>query len=141
MLVRIFGLLGLMLALGYFVEGLTLLVRVFRGLGHEVAGTLLYGFVVMSLDLFSALALLIAAAGLLFAQRWARKMWLATMSALTLLHFLLAGLHHLGNGVSTIFLLWTWLVILLTALSWWYFNKRDTTIVPQSDDLIASPEE
>lgn len=134
MLVRIFGLLGLMLALGYFVEGLTLVIGVAKGLGGFDARTLLYRFTVMSLDLISALALFIAAVGLLFAQRWAKKMWLGTMSILTLLHFLLVALQFLGNGVSTVNLAWSWLVILLTALSWWYFTKRTTADAPRPEN-------
>ena len=127
MFVRIFGLLGLMLASGYLVNGLTLLVRILRGPGQDDFTTLVYRFTIMSLDLLSALALVIAAVGLFFAQRWARKMWLITMSILAFLHISLTTLAQLGNGIDTVHLVWTWMVVLLTALSWWYFNKRATT--------------
>lgn len=137
MLIRVFGLLGLMLASGYFVEGVSLFLVFFRRLPVHDLRTLLDRFATMSLDLFSALALFIAAVGLLFAQRWARKMWLITMSILTLLHFLLAVFHYLGDGVSTIFLLWSWLVILLTALSWWYFHKSSTKVAQPETGLVV----
>jgi hypothetical protein len=58
------------------------------------------------------------------------------MSILTVLHFLLVVLSHLGTGVSTVYLSWSWTVILLTALSWWYFSKTSTNVVqPESDQL------
>jgi hypothetical protein len=124
MLVRIFGMLGLMLALGYFVEGLTLSIRVYRGLSHPDFRTLTYRFVIISLDFFFTFVLVIAAVGLLFAQRWAKKMWLITMSILVVWHVILAAFYQLGRGVDTIFLMWTWAVLLLTAVSWWYFTRR-----------------
>ncbi|HEX5889014.1 MAG TPA: hypothetical protein VFY61_09935 [Pyrinomonadaceae bacterium] len=123
-IVRVFGLLGLMLALGYFVEGLTLSIRVYRGLSHPDFRTLTYRFVIISLDFFFTLVLVIAAVGLLFAQRWAKKMWLITMSILAVWHVILAAFYQLGRGVDTIFLMWTWAVLLLTAVSWWYFTRR-----------------
>lgn len=129
MLIRVFGLLGLMLATGYFVNGLTLTIRLFRGLGHDDVRTLLYRFTAMSLDLVFALIIVVAAIGLFFAQRWARKMWLLTMSVLASLHIVLTVLYHLGAGIDTVHLLWTWLVVLLTALSWWYFHRSDTNAV------------
>lgn len=123
MLIRLLGLLGLMLALGYFVEGLTLSIRVYRGLSHPDFRTLTYRFVIISLDFFFTLVLVIASVGLLFAQRWARKMWLITVSILLVWHVILAAFYQLGRGVDTIFLMWTWAVLLLTAVSWWYFIK------------------
>lgn len=124
MLIRLLGVLGLMLALGYFVEGLTLSIPVYRGLSHPDFRTLTYRFVIISLDFFFTLVLVIAAVGLLFAQRWARKMWLITMSILLVWHVILAAFYQLGRGVDTIFLMWTWAVLLLTAVSWWYFTRR-----------------
>ena len=124
MLIRLLGALGLMLALGYFVEGLTLSIRVYIGLSHPDFRTLTYRFVIISLDFFFTLVLVIAAVGLLFAQRWARKMWLITMSILLVWHVILAAFYQLGRGVDTIFLMWTWAVLLLTAVSWWYFTRR-----------------
>lgn len=136
MLIRLFGLFGLLLAAGYLIEGLAYLIRILRALPYlRDVRPLAYLFVTMSLDFFIALALIIAGVGLLFAQRWARKMWLITMSILTFLHFLLVILRHLGNGVSASYVFWSMLVILLTALSWWYFFISDTTTnAPQSEN-------
>jgi len=131
MFIRVFGLLGLMLASGYFVNGLTFLVNFVRGLDQEDFGTTRYRFTITSLDLLSALALVIAAVGLFLAQRWARKMWLMTMSILAALHLTIMLLYQLGDGIDTVHLVWTWMVILITALSWWYFNKHSTINVPQ----------
>ena len=127
MLIRVFGLLGLMLASGYFVNGLTLIIRFYKRLdNNNDPRAVLYRFSAMSLDLFFALVLVIVAVGLFFAQRWARKMWLITMSVLALLHLTLSALGQLGNGIDTVHLIWTWLVVLLAGLSWWYFKRSDT---------------
>ena len=137
MLARLFGVMGLMLASSYLLEGLALAIRISRGPGHDDFRTILHRFTSMSLDLFFALVLVIAAVGLLFAQRWANKMWLITMSILTALHLLLTVLSHLGYGVSTVHLLWTWLMVLLTALSWWwYFTKADTKAVQPDQSTV-----
>lgn len=134
-MIRLFGLFGLILASGYLIECLAYAIRIFRALPYlRDVRALIYPFVTMSLDLFIALALIIAGVGLLFALRWARKMWLITMSILTVLHFLLVILRHLGNGVSAGFVLWSILVILLTALSWWYFYISTPDTLPHESD-------
>lgn len=137
MFIRVFGLLGLMLASGYFVNGLTFLVNFVRGLDHEEFGTTFYRFTITSLDLLSALALVITAVGLFFALPWARKMWLVTISILAALHLTIMLLYQLGDGIDTVHLVWTWMVILITALSWWYFNKHSAIAVPQIDRVTG----
>jgi hypothetical protein len=57
-------------------------------------------------------------------------MWLITMSILAVLHLVLTTLYQLGDGIDTVHLVWTWMVIVLTALSWWYFNKASTNVRP-----------
>ena len=133
MLDRVFGLAGLLMALSYFVDGLTLLIRLYKGLGHYELRTFVLRFTSMSLDLCFALVLVIASVGLFFAQRWARNMWLITMTVLATLHFSLTALHQLGAGVATVNLMWTWMVVLLTAVSWWYFTRRTTISEPQPE--------
>ena len=136
MLIRVLGVLGLMLASSYLLDGLTFAIRVFKGLDSDAFRTLLYRFTSMSLDFVFALVLVVAGVGLLFAQRWAKKMWLITMSILAALHLLLTVLYQLGYGVSTVHLLWTWLMVLLTALSWWYFTKADTNAVQPEQSTV-----
>jgi hypothetical protein len=124
MLIRMFGVFGLILASGYLVQGLGLVIHISKTLGRQDYQDLIYNFTSMSLDLVTALALVIASVGLFFAQRWAKKMWLITMSILTLLHLLLAAFYELGNGVTVFYLVWTWMVLTVTAMSWWYFSKQ-----------------
>jgi hypothetical protein len=133
MLDRVFGLAGLLMALSYFVDGLTLLIRLYRGLGHNDWRALVMRFTSMSLDLSFALVLVVAAVGLFFAQRWARNMWLITMTVLATLHFSLTALHQLGAGVVTVNLMWTWMVVLLTAVSWWCFTRHTPASVSQPE--------
>lgn len=140
MLIRVFGVLGLMLASSYFLEGVELALRISRGPGRDTFRTLLLRFTTMSLDLVFAFVLVIAGVGLLFAQRWAQKMWLITMSFLAALHVLLSVLYQLGYGVSAVHLRWTWLMVLLTALSWWYFTRSDTKAVqPEQSTVDQTP--
>lgn len=141
MLSRLFGVTGLMLASAYLLEGLGLVIRLSRGPGHDDFRTILFRFTSMSLDFVFALVLVIAAVGLLFVQRWAKKMWLITTSILTALHLLLTVFSHLGYGVSAAHLRWTWLMALVTALSFgWYFRKADTkTVQPEQSTVDQTP--
>ena len=141
MVIRVFGIIGLMLASAYFIEGLELAIRILRRPGYDDFRTLIFRFTSMSLDVVFALVLLIPAVGLLFAQRWAKKMWLITMSFLAGLHLVLTLLSQLGHGVSAVHLRWTWLMMLLTAISWWYFTRRDTEAVqPEQATVDQIPE-
>lgn len=136
MLIRVFGLFGLMLASAYFIESLELAIRILRGPGYYNFRTLLHSFTSMSLDFVFALVLVIAAVGLLFTQRWAKKMWLISMSIIAGLHLLLSVLSQLGHGVSIVHLRWTWLMVLVTAVSWWYFTKADTKAVQPEQSTV-----
>jgi hypothetical protein len=134
MLIRILAVFGLIFASGYAIEALEIGLSFLQGSVARNPRTILLKFSSMSLDLFFAATLAIAAVGLLFGQQWAKKMWLGTLSLVTLMHFLLGVFYHLGNGVSASFLNWTWMVVLVTALSWWYFTKQTTTNVPQPEN-------
>lgn len=123
MLVRMFGIFGLILASGYLIQGVSLISRTRDAFLQHDAQDLAYSFSVMSLDFMFGIALMIAAIGLLFVQRWARKMWLLVLSILGILQLLLAALHQLGRGLSTFYLIWTWMVMLALALSWWVLTK------------------
>jgi hypothetical protein len=125
-LVRMFGLFGLLLASGYFLQGVTFIPDVLDALLHRQHRVFVWRFAIASLDLFTAASLTIAAVGLLLLQRWAKKMWLVTASILALLHLLIATLSHLGRGVSTFYLVWSWMILIVTALSWWYFTRRSS---------------
>lgn len=123
MLVRMFGIFGVILASGYLVQGVSFIFSVREALLRRESYALVYGFIIMSLDLVFGTCLAIAAVGLLFMQGWARKMWLLTLSILAILHLLIAALSQLGRGLSTFYLIWTWMVMLALALSWWILTK------------------
>jgi hypothetical protein len=123
MLVRMFGIFGLFLSSGYFLQGGTLVLPVVNLFARRQYEEFVWWFVIASLDLFTAIFLAISAIGLLFVQGWAKKMWLGTLSFLTLLHLMILVLTELGKGGSTFALIWTWMMVLLTALSWWHFTK------------------
>lgn len=138
MLVRMFGVFGVILASGYLLQGISYALTVREALLRRESYTLVYGVIITSLDLVFGISLAIAAVGLLFLQGWARKMWLVTLSILAVLHLLIAAFSQLGRGVSTFYLIWTWMIMLALALSWWMLTKP-AKVSPQSKTVDAPP--
>jgi hypothetical protein len=132
-----FGVFGLVFASTYFLEGISLMASALIAFRSHEYRNFVWWFSVLSLDLITAAAAAIASVGLLCAQRWAEKMWVLTISILGFLHLLIAALSQLGEGVSTFYLIWTWMVILLGAMSWWYFTRTPAT-TPASE--VAEPQ-
>ena len=127
MLVRMFGLFGAILALGYLMEGVAHIRPTLFALVRRADEAFVWKYTMMALDLSFGISLLIAAIGLLFVKEWARKMWLIATSALVLVHLTVMLIHEVyGRGVRPSYMVWTWLVALSTALAWWYFNKPST---------------
>jgi hypothetical protein len=124
MLVRMLGIFGVILSSGYLLQGVSFVFTLREVLLRRESYAVVYSFVVMSLDLVFGVSLAIAAVGLLFLQGWAKKMWLLTLSVVAVLHLLIAVLSQLGQGVGTFYLVWTWMVMLAFALSWWILTKR-----------------
>ena len=123
MLVRMFGIFGVILASGYLIEGVSYIRFVLIALVRRAVQTLAWSFAIMSLDFFFGISLMVAAIGLLLVKEWARKAWLIIMSLLVLVHLTIIVLNEFAAGASTFYLIWTWMVLLSTALSWWYLNK------------------
>lgn len=127
MLVRMFGLFGVMLAAGYLMTGLSYIRPTLSALFRRSDQVFIWRYTFMALDFSFGFSLLIAAIGLLFVKEWARKMWLIVTSALVLVHLVVIGIHEIyGRGVRPFYLVWTWMVALSTGLAWWYFNKPST---------------
>jgi hypothetical protein len=123
MLVRMFGLFGVILASGYLIQGVSYVRFVLISVTRGALQTLAWQFAIMSLDFFFGITLMIAAIGLLFVQEWARKAWLIIATALVFVHLMVIVLSQVGPGVSTFYLIWVWMVLLSTTLSWWYLTK------------------
>jgi hypothetical protein len=133
-----FGIFGLILASGYLVQGVSMISLVLRSFVRVETQTFLWALSVMSLDLVFGTCLAIAAIGLLFRQGWAKKMWLLTLSVVALMHLALAALTQIARGVSTFYLIWTWMIILALGLSWWCLTKS-TKVTPQSAAADSPP--
>ena len=140
MLVRMFGIFGVVLASGYLLQGVTLISLVYSSFIRVQPPTFLWALAVMSLDLVFGTCLLIAAIGLLFRQNWAKKMWLLTLSVVAFLHLALTVLTQIARGVTTFYLIWTWMIFLALGLSWWVLTKPAKTADPPAVDLDAVPE-
>jgi hypothetical protein len=125
--VRMFGLFGAILASGYLIQGLSYIRPTLLALARRPDETFVWRFTIMSLDFSFGLSLLIAAIGLFFVKEWARNMWLIVTSLLVAVHLVMIVLGELGRGNSTFYLIWTWMVLMATVMSWWYLNKSSIT--------------
>ncbi len=74
-------------------------------------------------DFLFGLSLIVAGIGVLFVKEWARLMWLGLMPALVLVHLGIIVVGEFGEGVSGFYLVWTSMVILIAAASWWYLTE------------------
>jgi hypothetical protein len=137
-----FGIFGVILASGYLLQGVTYIRFVVIALARRSVQTLVWSFAIMSLDFFFGLSLMIAAIGLLLVKEWARKVWLITMSLLVLVHLTIIVLNELAEGVSGFYLIWTWMVLLATFLSWWYLSQssiRERFSPPKNETVETVP--
>jgi hypothetical protein len=93
----------------------------------------------MSLDLFSGAGLFVSGIGLLFLQRWAKTMWLWAMSSLVFLHLSMVVLYQAGEGVTSFYLVWTSVIVLLALMSWWFFitpSRNPTEPNPANSESV-----
>jgi len=135
------GVSALMLGLGYFVQAVSLLTTLANALMARQRNDVLWWTWVVSLDFVLAAALDITGIGMLFLQRWAKTMWLWTISTLVVLHLSMVFLYQAGPGVTDFYLLWTSLVTFLAVMSWWLFtasspNPNSTEATPADSESV-----
>ena len=138
-----FGVAGLMLGSGYSLEGLSLISTLLNAfVGRQFSKVLWWGWIV-SLDLFTGAGLFVSGIGLLFLQRWAKTMWLWAMSSLVFLHLSIIVLYQAGEGVTSFYLLWTSVIVLLAVMSWWFFTmpSPNSTASPSATEGTAANSE
>jgi len=128
-----FGVAGLMLGSGYLLEGLSLLSPLANAFLHKRYNNVLWWSWIVSLDFMSAAALAVSAVGLLFVQLWAKTAWLCAVSIMVFLHLSMVALYQAGPGVTTFYLVFTSIVVLVALMSWWFFTA------PSADSTEASP--
>lgn len=124
MLVRMFGVFGIILGAAYVNEGAYMSgwVQYAQSEGPDSASMVRTVFVVW--DFLFGFSLIAAAIGVLFVRQWGRMMWLGLMPALVFVHFIvIVGNLVFGRGVSDSYVVWTTMIVLVTVLSGWYLMK------------------
>jgi hypothetical protein len=124
MLVRLFGIFGIILGAAYFNEGVRVIGILQFAASQKLSGMFLTWLSFLAWDFLFGGSLIIAAIGVLLFKEWGRMMWLGLMPALVLVHFGVIAFHQtFRNGSSKEYFLWTSMVVLSTALSWWYLTR------------------
>lgn len=127
MLIRIFGVFGIILGAAYFNEGVSYIGLLPFALSEQAHRTFIIYLLFVTWDFLFGLSLIVAGTGLLFMKEWARMMWLGLTPALVLIHLgiIMAG-EYLRRSVSGFYLVWTGMVVFVTAVSWWYMSDART---------------
>ena len=125
MLVRIFGLYGIILGAAYFNEGVAFIYLLRFALSQQVNEVFIRYLLFVTWDFLFGTSLIVAGIGLLLFREWARFMWLGLMPALVVVHFgIIVYIEVFRGGVSNFYLFWTVMVLAVAALSWWYMTKE-----------------
>ena len=124
MLVRIFGVFGVILGAAYFNEGIGYFRMLAYTFSQNLDATFFTYLLFVSWDFLFGLSLIVAGLGVLLLLEWSRIMWLGLMPALVLVHLGLIVVGEFGEGVGTFYLIWTSMIILVAATSWWYLTEE-----------------
>jgi len=124
MLVRLFGLLGIILGAAYFNEGVQYAGLLRLVLMQEVREVFLTYVLFAAWDFLFGSSLIVAGIGVLLLREWARVMWLGLIPALVLVHLGIIVVGGVRGEVSTSYLAWTVMVVAVGALSWWYLTQE-----------------
>ncbi len=123
MLVRVFGVFGAILGAAYLNEGRSYLGMLLYTFSQHALETFITYLLFVAWDFLFGLSLIVAGIGVLFVKEWNRLMWLGLMPALVLVHLGIIVVGEFGEGVSGFYLVWTSMVILIAAASWWYLTE------------------
>ena len=124
MLVRLFGLVGIILGAAYFNEGVQYAGLLRLVLMQEVREVFLTYVLFATWDFLFGSSLIVAGIGLLLLREWARLMWMGLVPALVLFHLGIIAVGGSRGEVSSSYLAWTAMVVAIGALSWWYLTKE-----------------
>ncbi len=123
MLVRIFGVFGAILGGAYFNEGAGYIGMLLYTFAQNLFETFIIYLLFLTWDFLFGLSLIVAGIGVLLLKEWARVMWLGLMPALVIVHLGIIVVGEFGEGVTGFYLLWTSMVIVVAATSWWYLTE------------------
>lgn len=125
MLVRLFGLFGIILGAAYFNEGVAFIFLLRFALEQQARQVFITYLLFVTWDFLFGTSLIVAGIGVLLFREWARYMWLGLMPALVVVHLGIIVVTELfRGGVSTSYLVWTAMVVAVAVLSWWYMTKE-----------------
>jgi hypothetical protein len=122
MLVRVFGVFGVILGGAYFWEGISYVGMLLYTLSNAFEALIIY-LLFLTWDFLFGLSLIVAGIGVLLLKEWARLMWFGLMPALVLVHLGIIVVGEFGEGVTGFYLVWTSMVIIVAAASWWYLTE------------------
>jgi hypothetical protein len=123
MLVRLFGIFGIILGAAYFLEGVILAAILNFARTQGTREVFISKSLFLTWDLLFGVSVIIAIGVMLF-RNWARIMLLGLLTALVFVHLAIIAFHQtFRNGSSKQYFLWTSIVVLSTALSWWYLTR------------------
>lgn len=124
MLVRLFGVFGVILGAAYLLEGVIIagilnFVRT-RGTQEMFVSKSLF----VTWDFLFGISVIVAAIGVLLLRNWGRIMWLGLMPALVFVHLgIIAYNQTFRYGSTQDYYIWTSMVVIATALSCWYLTR------------------
>jgi hypothetical protein len=127
MLIRMFGLFGIVLGAAYLNEGTAFIGLLPYALSQRAHNVFFVYLLYVTWDFLFGLSLIVAGIGVLLLKNWARIMWLGLMPALVFVHAGVIVFNQLFRyGASRNYLIWSGMVLAVTVLSWWYFTKLTT---------------
>jgi hypothetical protein len=125
MLVRLFGLFGILLGAAYFNEGIVYLAFLRHALSLESREAFIVWVLFVTWDFLFGTSLIVAGLGVLLLKEWARVMWLGLIPALVVVHFGIIVVNEVfRGGIATSYLVWTAMVVAVGVLSWWYMTQE-----------------
>ena len=129
MLVRMFGLFGIVLGAAYLNEGTAFIGLLPYALSQKVYDVFFGYLLFVTWDFLFGISIIVAGIGVLLLKNWARIMWLGLLPALVCVHLAVIVFSQLfRNGVSRQYFFWSGMLLAVTALSWWYFNQPKTRV-------------
>ena len=125
MLVRLFGLFGIVLGAAYFNEGVAFINLLPFALSQGKRDVFVTYSLFVTWDFLFGTCLIVAGIGVLLLKEWARVAWLGLVPALVVVHFGIIVFNELfRGGVSAFYYVWTGMLVAIAALSWWYMTRE-----------------
>jgi hypothetical protein len=142
MLVRMFGIFGIILGAAYFNEGVSLTGVLIYALSQNAYDAFIIQLLFVTWDFLFGSALIVAGIGVLLLKDWARIMWLGLMPALVLVHLgIIVAAEMLRDGATSFYLVWTGMVVLVAAASWWYLTETRISSRFGKRNAVSDPPE